>query len=79
MDSTLKIIDISGVPKTSRSEVHVVVVESSSPHVGRFVGNYVASSKMVKYTPTTNLYFESFESKVVMNTESFFAIGVTCG
>jgi hypothetical protein len=67
VDSTLEIIDISGVPKSARSEVHVAAAESSSPHGGRHVGVHAAVSEMVRYTPLLLQLCVQLGSKVVMN------------
>ena len=45
VDSTLEIIDMSELPESPRREVHVGVVESSSPHVGRFAEVHVGTRK----------------------------------
>ena len=51
VDSTLEIIDVSGVPQSPRRVVHVGAAESSSPHVGRVVEVQLSSSERVIYTP----------------------------
>ena len=79
MDSTLEIIDISGVPEVPRSEVHVATVESLSPHVSRFARAHPASSEMVRYTPLPLQLCVQLGSKVLMIPKSFFATGVGCG
>ena len=79
VDSTLKIIDISGVPESPRSEVHVAAAESSSPHVGRFTVAHPALSEMIRYTPLLLQLCVQLGSKVLMDPKSLFATGVGCG
>ena len=47
VDSTLEIIDMSGLPESPRREVHFRAAESSSPYVGRLAEVEPASSEMV--------------------------------
>ena len=45
MDSTLEIIDISGVPESPRREVHAAAAESSRAHVGHIAEAQPASPR----------------------------------
>ena len=45
VEYTLEIIDVNGVPKSPRREIHVAAAESSSPHVGRIAEAQPASPR----------------------------------
>jgi hypothetical protein len=79
VDSTLEIIDISGVPESPSREVHVASAQSSSPHVGRSAEAQPSSSEMVIYTPLPMQYCVQLGSKDLMISKSLFATGVGCG
>ena len=54
VDSTLEIIDVSGMPESPRRVVQAGAAESSSPHVVRGAEAQPSSSDRVIYTPLPN-------------------------